>query len=351
MDERVNVVVRAFQETVRDLNVELFFFILFLFVVFFALLFFYDNLKMKMQELKLKRTFFNYAKDSGLTEEEAELLWVYSKKLGRDPFLVLEFKSPFEKVINLYIQENPNFDESLIKSIRHKLGFDRLPPFVPLSSTKDIDLFQDGYLFYGNKKFPVVLYDKDELFQYWMIVDAEPPFPFRKGDKVKIKFLRKNDGFYSYEAEIEDIIIDKHRVLVKLPHIFKTERLNRRENYRIDVNIPVDIKVENDETGEVREFKGEIRDISLDGTKFCIKNENQDENQLKIGEIVNLSFEIKGKNVSINAEIKNIKKEKKYICYGSEFIDIDKVKQVITEFINEQQKKLLEKYKKFYGNG
>jgi hypothetical protein len=40
--------------------------------------------------------------------------------MGRDLFLALEFKSPFEKVIDLYIKDNPNFDENLIKDMRGK---------------------------------------------------------------------------------------------------------------------------------------------------------------------------------------------------------------------------------------
>ncbi len=348
MDKRPEVVVKAFQETVKNLNVELFFLILFLFFLFFVFLFFYDSIKMKMQEFKLKKTFLNYAKESDLTEKEADLLWTYSKKLGRDPFLVLEFKSPFEKVINLYIQENPNFDENLIKTIRHKLGFDRLPPFIPLSSTKDIELFQDGFLFYEGHQYPVVLYDKDELYQYWMIPDKETPVVLKKGDKVRIKFLRKKDGFYSYEAPVEDIVYDEDKLLIKLPHIFKTERLNRREHYRIEISVPVKILYRDEEKDEILGVEGEIRDISLDGTKFCIKNPSP---HLNIGQIVNLYFELKDKYVSIDAEIKNIQKERRYTCYGSEFIGSNKVKQVITEFINEQQKKILEKYKKYYGNG
>ncbi|MCX7737794.1 MAG: PilZ domain-containing protein [Hydrogenothermaceae bacterium] len=145
----------------------------------------------KYKHLEFKK----FSKEKELTENQYKILWEYSVKLGRDPFLAIEFKSPFEKVIDLYISENPNFDEELIKNMRKKLGFDYLPCFAPLTTTKDIELFQGGILKTANgRSVKVTLYDKDEQFMYWVVVDS--PITLSSGETVKINFVRKSDAAY-----------------------------------------------------------------------------------------------------------------------------------------------------------
>jgi len=49
----------------------------------------------------------------------------------------------------------------MIKSMRRKLGFDKIPPFMPLISTKDIELFQTGNsISFQNRK-----YSKDQIYK------------------------------------------------------------------------------------------------------------------------------------------------------------------------------------------
>jgi hypothetical protein len=67
-----------------------------------------------------KKLFVKYTKEKELSDEQISILWNYPKKMDRDPFLALEFRSPFEKVIDLYTKDNPNFNENLIKDMREK---------------------------------------------------------------------------------------------------------------------------------------------------------------------------------------------------------------------------------------
>jgi hypothetical protein len=86
-------------------------------VILFLLL---NSLSKKLKAKYQYSEFVKYAKEKELSDEQIPILWDYSKKMGRDPFLALEFKSPFEKVIDLYTKDNPNFDENLIKEMREK---------------------------------------------------------------------------------------------------------------------------------------------------------------------------------------------------------------------------------------
>jgi len=151
------------------------------FVLFLVLLGF---LRSYIRAKKMKEYFFREALERGLTEEETGILWDYSLKLGRDPFLSLEFKAPFEKVVDLYLRTDPNPKEELIQEMRVKLGFDYVPYFVPLVSTKDIELFQPARLYTPEGEgFDVSLFDKDERFMYWAVVD-ERRISNPKGERV-----------------------------------------------------------------------------------------------------------------------------------------------------------------------
>ncbi len=349
MDERVNIVVDAFRETVKATDVRIFFAIILFFLVVGLVLFYIDKIKEFISQRYMKKLFFMYAEDAGLTKEEAEILWKYSNKIKRDPFLVLEFKAPFERTIDLYIRENPNFDEKMIRRMRKKLGFDKVPSFVPIVSTKDIDIYQTGNLISEHKRiYPVALYEKDELYMYWWIIDKKPPFDFHKGSKVRIRFIRKDDAIYSFEGTIEDIYEEGGKYIVKIPHTFKLEAINRREEFRLRENLPVLIETENKE-GEKVKIGTETTDISIEGIGFCIPILDARDKKLGIQSKINMLLRIDEREIKTTAIIKNVRESGHNLCFGAKFEEISKEdKEFIKQFINTKQKEMIKKYRGKY---
>ena len=318
-------------------TILLFILILSVFILFFILI---GLLKEYIRKVNIKKSFFKEALERGLTEEEAQILWEYSLKLGRDPFLTLEFKSPFEKVVDLFLKENPQADESLIQDMRMKLGFDYLPPFVPLVSTKDIELFQSAKLHTQDKgSYEIALFDKDEKYMYWAVIDKKQP-PNLEGSRVTISFIRKGDGIYKFESTVEKVFFESGRMILQVPHTFELTRYQRREYARVEVEIPAEVGIYNKEEDKVEWIKGEIVDISAGGAKVCIPYQDFPQELNPYTEIT-LKFNLKGKELKLKATVVNIYKRRTSTCYGVKYEDIKPEQQkFIHEFVKEEQKKL-----------
>ncbi|WP_457622922.1 flagellar brake protein [Persephonella sp.] len=350
MDERVNILVEAWRQAVEQgANYKA---LLIIFTVFIAVVIFF-MFWMKVKELislkYLKKAFIDEASMYGLTPEEAEILWTYSRKLKRDPFLTLEIKATFEKVIQQYTNENPDFDDNVIRNIRKKLGFDTLPEYVPLVTSKDIDIFQTGKLFTeSGKSYSVALYDKDERFMYWLIIDAVPPFDFGKGDKVKLKFLRKNDGIYTIEGEIVDMIREDDKYILKIPHVFKMDRVQRRREFRINVQFPVTLIVKEGENE--LSINAEAVDISSEGLRACIPEELHQNYKINIGKDIKVDFQLDNRSFSFESIVKNINREQGRVCYGLHFMNMEsKDKEAIVSYIIKVEQELVKKYRNIIG--
>jgi c-di-GMP-binding flagellar brake protein YcgR len=287
---------------------------------------------------KMKEYFFREAMERGLTEEETEILWNYSLKLGRDPFLSLEFKAPFEKVVDLYLQIDPEPKENLIQRMRSKLGFDYVPYFVSLVSTKDIELFQTARLYTPEGKgFDISLFDKDERFMYWAVVD-ENRVPNLKGGKVSISFIRKGDGIYKIEGEISDIFEDNGRQILKIPHTFEFVRLQRREHPRVEVELPAQVGLISKEGTQW--FEASIIDISAGGARVCISREVFNEQLESMRELI-LKFSIGRRQFELRSRIVNIYPFSKHNCYGVRFENIKSDDQkFIYDFVKKEQQRL-----------
>ncbi len=282
--------------------------------------------------------FKKYAEERGLTQKEIKFLWKYSKKLNRDPLLSLEFKSPFEKIINAYIESNPKYDEEMIKSIRKKLGFEVASSLQPITITKDIEIFQSGELKTKAKnRYEVALYDKDEKFMYWMIFNVSKiPFDIKKGQKVKISFVRKDDANYMFESKILDAYVEKGKVVVKLPHTFDIHRLQRREIPRLKIEIAGNIRNKENLSDWV---VGEIYDLSPKGAKFCINSKDKEILNLFIDDKVQVRFILENKEFDLTGKVNNINEQRKSICYGIRITDIPKKdEEFILRLIESEQK-------------
>lgn len=346
MDERVNIVVDAFKTTIENVNIFTVIIVILIFVLIGFFLVFWEKFEEFLSKRYLKKLFYRNGENYGLTQKELDILWNYSQKLNKDPFLVLEYKSPFEKVIHAYVQDNPDYNENLIKNMRKKLGFDKIPSFMPLISTKDIDLFQTGNLIYENRIFPVALYDKDEKYMYWYLIDKKPPFPFDKGKTVKVRFTREDDAVYIVEGKVEDIFEENGKYIVKIPHTFKFLQIQRRRDFRLKVKIPIELTISTKDGKQIK-IEVETTDISIDGIGFCIPVLKAKELKMDIGTVFSAKLRFEGKEIETEAVVKNIREIGKNVCYGSEFKEItNEDKNFLIKFIHTEQQKILKEYKK-----
>ena len=318
--------------------------ILILIVVFsvFSLSIIIPFIYMKISKRReLKRIFFSHAKDYDLTEEETELLWRYASKLPINPLLVFEKKVIFEKVVDEVVKNGNPEEIKMIPVIRMKLRYDTLPWFIPLSTTRDIDIYQTGTLIVGEYKTDAYVYDKDEEFIYIALMSN---VPVRVGDKVKFFFVRENDARYSFESEVEKVFTEMGRTVIALRHTDKLTRIQLRESMRWKVEIPAKFRFgESLQKMNPEEYEGIIEDISVKGVRLCYPGNIP----LKDGDYLLLDFKLR------NYEFKNIigrvmykKVYEKKTCFGVKFEDITrKEEQVIEQFILEEQRKLLRAYK------
>ena len=291
-----------------------------------------------IRKQKFRNYFFKEAFEKGLSEKEAQIIWEYSIKLGRDPFLALEFKAPFEKVVDLYLRTDPNADEKLVQDMRVKLGFDYVPYFVPLVSTKDIELFQPAKLYTKTKEsFEIALFDKDEKFMYWAVIDKKN-IPNLVGQQVTISFVRKGDGIYKFEGTVEDIYTESGKTILKIPHTFELTRYQRREYTRVEVEIPVKVGIKVEDKTEW--IKGEIVDISAGGAKVCISL-NEYESEIQPMTNLTLKFTLAGKELNLKATVVNVYPRRHTTCYGVKFEEIKPDEQkFIYDFVKKEQQKL-----------
>ncbi|RUM48574.1 MAG: PilZ domain-containing protein [Hydrogenothermus sp.] len=344
-DQRVNILADSFRKaTSEGLTIEGILLVVFIFS-FIALALTLGNYIKKVLSIKRQKAhFIKTVVDLGLKEKEGEILWEYSKKLDRDPYLSLEVKATFEKVIDEYIKENPNFDENMIRDMRRALGFDSIPPFMPLVSTKDIEIFQNGTLLFEGKSYPVALTDKDELYMYWSILEGNPTV--KEGQTVKITFLRQEDAVYVFEGEIIETFIDMGRKVIKIPHTFNLVRNQRRKDIRIKAELPVNIKLI-DENGNIVSFEALTENISTSGFKFCLSKADEEFVQkLSINQEIETYIKISEETINVKGIIRNIQNRDSKICFGVEFKEIDKKDEAfLGQFIQDKQMELMKKYK------
>jgi len=307
-------------------------------VSFILFLFLLGLLREYYKKIRLKEYFLKEALEKGLTQEEAEILWKYSMELGRDPFLTLEFKAPFEKVVDLYLKLDPNASEEIVREMREKLGFDYVPYFVPIVSTKDIELFQTGKLYIEEgRAYEVSLFDKDEYYMYWAVIDRRKA-PNLKGEKITISFIRKGDGIYKIEGTVVDMYEERGRQIIKIPHTFEFTRYQRREHARVEVELPAKVGIVQE--GETEWIDGEIVDISAGGAKVCINLENY-QKELKPLTEINLNFKLNGREFHLKAEVVNVYEYRHSNCYGVKFKEISPEEQkFIHDFVKKEQQRL-----------
>lgn len=288
-------------------------------------------------KMSLKNEFFNLGRSLELTEKEISLLWK-GASIIKDPTKVFENKATFEKCVGRLIKED-KANAEVITQIRRKLRFEAIPWFLPLTSTRDIELYQTGFLIFGNTTYSSAVWDKDELEIHIAILDTPMEAP-KQGDKVKFSFLRENDGRYYFQGEVLRVYKDGTKTVLVLPHTESLSKIQLRESLRWKVKIPVKVTILDKESEYA--IDGIIEDISPKGIRVCLPGFVQ----LKAENSLVVSFELKNITIRSAAMVRHVKVGTDKTCLGLNFINLDAaVEDHIRKFIVEEQREALKLYK------
>ncbi len=293
----------------------------------------------------IEKSFFTRGKSLGLTPEEIQLLWSYAKRFPYDPQMIYDNKSLFERVVSRIVKENFN-GVRLIPSIRAKLRFDTVPWFIPLTNTRDIDLYQTGKLIIDGIYIDAAVWDKTETELHIAILEALPR-SVKIGERVKFHFVRENEGRYTFESILRDKYTEGDRLVFVLEHSETLHRVQLRESLRWKVNIPVEFAILEDLTEEAVKSAlftgGRIEDISTKGVRVC----SDILTKPREGSYVVLNFSIKEHRFeNLLGQVVNVRSLQSQICMGIKFLKISRQEEkIIDRFILEEQRRLIKTYK------
>ncbi len=300
----------------------------------------------KLSRLRdVEKAFYMRGRSLGLTEEEIKLLWSYAKKFPYDPQMIYDNKPLFERIVSRIVHENIA-GVRLIPSIRAKLRFDTIPWFIPLTSTRDIDLYQTGKLIVDGVYVDAAVWDKTETELHIVVLGALPR-PVRVGESVKFHFVRENEGRYSFESVIKDKYTEGDRLVLVLEHTEALHRVQLRESLRWKVNVPVEFAVVDDITEEATlgaDFiAGRIEDISAKGVRICTETMIKP----REGKYVIMNFSIgEYRFENMLGQIVNVRPMQSQVCMGIKFLKVSRQEEKIIErFILDEQRKLIKTYK------
>jgi len=292
----------------------------------------------------LKKEFFSMGKSFGLFEPEISLLWKCAN-VSKEPTKIFQSKVVFEKCINKLVKEDLSIIE-VVSQIRKKLRFDSMPWFLPLSSTRDIELYQTGFLSFEDVAYSSAVWDKNELELHIALLDTPIKAP-APGEKVKFSFLREDDGRYYFQGEVQRVYRDGTKLVVVLPHTDQLSKIQLREHLRWKVNIPARVYLYPDNIVLLVEepentIEGVIEDISPKGIRVCLPKLIE----VKLEDKVFVQFEIKPLLIKAIGTVKNIKGGVERTCLGIKFENLGSAEEdYIRRFILEEQRETLKAYK------
>jgi len=333
-------------------------FLIFLFFLFFVVLPYFVYRKYK--EYVAKKSFYQIAANNyNLEPEEIDFLWRLAKEFKVEPHLLLTSYATFQKVVFRYVKKYGDRNLDLIANIRNKLGFTKLPEFVPLSSTLDIDLYQPVTVIIGDEQYEAAVYENNE--RYWAIsfIKTEPE-NLKPGDEIIVSFIRPNDGRYIITAKVLEVENQQGQLIAKLEHTDKLEKIQLRAYVRWPVHIPCKfapfplkyissgLSLE-DVISKLKFYDGVIKDISVGGIKLCVDEPTPEIEKIREGSYLLVNFILEDTPFeNIVCEVVRTIKNPLYrgICYGCAFVDLPKeYQQKIQQFIWDEQRKIIKLYK------
>lgn len=319
-------------------------------VVLFFFLIPYEIVEIKKRK-RLKEEFFKKAKEYGLSDLETILLWKHSKDYRWNISLVFNNKKVFDIISSKIIKEDISYSR-LVDEMRHKLGFDRIPWFLPISTTKDIELYQSGQIVFNDRHYEAVVWDKDEKYIYIALYSSSKP-PIKIGDYITFSFMTQDYAQISFSSKVAGISEDAGRTIYKIEHSDKIIKTPMREAVRIELSLKAYIYIPKQEELETYEkekilpapeednvIEGIIKDLSIGGARFCTSFSLQELQKIFIG------FKIYDKDLLILGSIRNKFDAVDHYCYGIKFEELAKDQEdYIRSYIVEQQRLLVKSYK------
>ncbi len=298
-----------------------------------------------------RKNFFDTAYSLGLTKDEVEVLWSCARKLSYDPTKFLLSKPVFERCVSFLVRKDPSTID-LINRVRKKLHFDRVPWFLPLTTTRELDMYQTGFLTIGEEVYDAAVWEKDEARIHIALLGATGA-KVKVGDKIKFSFLREDEGRYYFSADVLEVYHDANRPVVVVEHTDKLNKIQLREHPRWRVNVPAKLYLFREridpktalmlmDVNDVETIEGRIEDISIGGLRFCAKYipEVFDE------QVVVVIFDLDQKHMETAGTIRSRRALSNRSCVGVKFEGLSKEDEdYIHKYILEKQREVLKKYK------
>ena len=294
---------------------------------------------------EIEKAFFARGRSLGLTDEEIRVLWKYAKDFPYDPQMIYENKPVFEKTVSKITRKDIG-EVHLIPHIRAKLRFDTVPWFIPLTSTRDIDLYQTGKVVIDGTYVDAAVWDKTETELHVVILQSAPR-TVRVGEKIRFHFIRENEGRYSFETTVKDKYTEGDRLVLVLEHTDDLSRVQLRESLRWKVNVPVEFAIVKDITEEFTQeatfMSGVIDDISTKGVRICTEEPIKPTE----GAYIIMNFSLDDQHFeNLLGQVANVREHKSRVCMGVKFLKVSRQEEkAIDSFILEEQRKLIKAYK------
>ncbi len=271
------------------------------------------------------------------------------------PHIIFQSAPLFERCIDAEVssllQQNASLDvieqqEEILGMIRKKLGYGFLPYEHPLISTRNLEVGQRVSVINRRSKATLinharVVQNKEFYFRIQYDPDKEESLGILEGQAVMLALARQNDGVYGVQV----VICGKDQSTVDFRHTLELTRNQLRQYARVDVNIPVKLRLisserEEDSTEIGRIIEGRMVDIS--GGGGCIVLDRS----FIPGDIVSISFKITEMAFSgIGARILRVSLQEihdtTFYRHSMQFINIETaIREKIIKFVFEKQRQL-----------
>lgn len=289
----------------------------------------------RKKRVKTKREFFRTGKSLGLAEEETALLWKCAKS-SKEPLSLFQNRQMFEECMGKLVREDTSYAEA-VASLRRRLGFEDLPWFLPLRNSRDIQLYQTGFVASENTAYSSVVWEKNEVELHVALLEASTTF-IRPGDRVKFSFLREDDGRYYFQSQVLRTYRDGNRLVLVLSHVEELSKIQLRGSQRWRVKLPCKLRLS---AKEEQAVEGTVEDISLHGLRVCVQRYLQ----VQVGERVFVSFGLGSCHMEVAGIVRHVKSSTEKTCFGMKFEEVDSEQQeCIRAFILDKQRELLKAY-------
>lgn len=256
------------------------------FLIMLIIFYFRAQLKIKNDQASVSQKRFNdhITKADLYPSETARLKSLLTHEMIPHPHTIFQSAALFERCMDAEVRllllthdslESLEDDEVILSTIRKKLGFSYLPLEHPLLSTRNLELGQSMSIYKTTGKQPIihraiVVSNKETYFKLQWDAEKEEGVQFFSGQEIKIAFARSGDGVYAIEVEL---FRSEPPSTIDCLHTMKLKRNQLRQFVRIEVNLPIRIRLiptekTNDKALFPKHVEGKLLDLSGGGLSF-----------------------------------------------------------------------------------